>query len=61
MRRHSFDIEAPEMNQERAPVRGPELGRWLLIAALILIGIALYFRFSQESGPPAPVTEELGQ
>ncbi|MBA3344828.1 MAG: hypothetical protein H0T44_05925 [Gemmatimonadales bacterium] len=49
------------MNQERAPVRGPELGRWLLIAALILIGIALYFRFSQESGPPAPVTEELGQ
>ena len=49
------------MNHERAPVRGPELGRWLLVAALILTGIVLYFRFSRESGPPAPVTEVLGQ
>jgi hypothetical protein len=41
------------MNQPPAPVaRGPEWGRWLVVAVLILLGIALYFWFAPSS-PPA--------
>jgi hypothetical protein len=47
------------MNQPPAPIsRGPELGRWLMVAALVLLGIALYFRFAPSSMPPAPPAVE---
>ena len=42
------------MNDERSAVRGLELGRWLLVAALLLIGLALFFIYAPESEPPAP-------
>ena len=42
------------MSDEPAPARGPELGRWIIVGALILIGIALYFRFAPSSEPVAP-------
>jgi hypothetical protein len=42
------------MSDERPPARGPELGRWLIIAALILGGIALYFWLAPSTQPVAP-------
>lgn len=42
------------MSDERPSNRGPELGTWLMIAALILLGIMLYFRFAPSSPPVAP-------
>jgi hypothetical protein len=30
------------------------MGRWFIVAALILAGIALYFRFAPSSRPVAP-------
>jgi hypothetical protein len=34
--------------------RGPELGRWMVIAGLLLVGLVLYFIFAPSSEPPAP-------
>jgi hypothetical protein len=39
--------------------RGPDRGRWLMVAALILVGIALYFWFAPSSRPAAPPAAEL--
>jgi hypothetical protein len=48
------------MNEERTSARGPELGRWLFVAALLLVGLALYFVYAPESEPPArPAVPEL--
>jgi hypothetical protein len=41
------------MNEERTVARGPELGRWLFVAALLLLGLALYFVYARTSEPPA--------
>ena len=41
------------MNERPAPARGPDGGRWLMVAALILLGIALYFWFAPSSPPAA--------
>jgi hypothetical protein len=47
------------MNQPPAPSsRGSDTGRWLLIAALILLGIGLYFWFAPASRPAAPPVVE---
>ena len=40
------------MNHERTTARGPELGRWLFVAALLLIGLGLYFFYAPASEPP---------
>ena len=42
------------MSEERSSVRGPELGRWLFVGALLLIGLVLYFLYAPGSTPPAP-------
>jgi hypothetical protein len=42
------------MKERPVPSRGPEVGRWLLVAILILVGIALYFWFAPSSPPAAP-------
>jgi hypothetical protein len=47
------------MDERPALPRGPDRGRWLLVAALILLGIALYFWFAPSSRPAAPPTTEL--
>jgi hypothetical protein len=47
------------MNERAAPSRRPELRRWLLVAALILAGIALYFVFAPSSPPAAPTAVEM--
>ena len=47
------------MNERPAPIsRGLDRGRWLLVAALILLGIALYFYFAPSSQPAAPPVVE---
>ncbi len=35
-------------------VRGPQLGRWIMIAALVLLGVALFFWFAPTTEPVAP-------
>lgn len=48
------------MNERPAPAaRGPDRGRWLMVAALILIGIALYFWFAPTSRPAAVPAVEV--
>jgi len=42
------------MSEERPSARGPELGRWLFVGALLLIGLVLYFMYAPRSTPPAP-------
>ena len=42
------------MNERPAPSRGPEVGRWVTVAVLILVGIALYFWFAPSIPPAAP-------
>jgi hypothetical protein len=42
------------MSEERSAARGPELGRWLLVGALLIIGLVLYFVYAPDSTPPAP-------
>jgi hypothetical protein len=47
------------MHEERNGIRGPELGRWLAVAALLLIGLALYFVYAPRTDPAArPVEHE---
>jgi hypothetical protein len=49
------------MHQERNVIRGSELGRWLAVAALLLIGLALYFVYAPHTDPPAPPAEHEGR
>jgi len=46
------------MSENRKVARAPALGRWLLVAALLLIGLALYFVYAPSSEPPAPPVHE---
>jgi hypothetical protein len=41
------------MNERPEPSRGPEVGRWLMVAVLILVGIALYFSYAPSTPPVA--------
>ena len=41
------------MTDERTEIRGTEMGRWLFVAALVVIGIVLYFVFAPDSRPVA--------
>jgi hypothetical protein len=45
------------MHEERNVIRGPELGRWFAVAALLLIGLALYFVYAPQTDPPARPAE----
>jgi hypothetical protein len=42
------------MNDAGSAARGPEMGRWITVAVLILAGIALFFWFAPSSQPVAP-------
>jgi hypothetical protein len=41
------------MTDERREIRGGEGARWLLVAALVVIGVVLYFLFAPDSRPVA--------
>jgi len=46
------------MSETRKVARAPALGRWLLVAALLLVGLALYFVYAPSSEAPAPPVHE---
>jgi hypothetical protein len=56
--RRDFLVEGRRMNERPLPSRGPEVGRWVAVAVLILVGIALYFWFAPSSPPAAPPVAE---
>ena len=41
------------MSEERPVARGPDLGRWIFVAVLLLIGVVLYFVYAPGTEPPA--------
>jgi hypothetical protein len=45
------------MHQDRTPARGLGLGRWLIVGALLLIGLVLYFIYAPVNDPPARPAE----
>jgi hypothetical protein len=45
------------MSEERTVTRGPDLGRWIFVAVLLLIGVALYFLYAPGSEPPVRPAE----
>jgi hypothetical protein len=45
------------MHEERSVIRGPGMGRWLAVTALLLIGLALYFAYAPRTDPPARPAE----
>jgi hypothetical protein len=49
------------MNDQRTAARGPELGRWVFVAIVLLIGLGLYFAFAPASEPPAPPSTQEGR
>jgi len=53
-RRELISIEGLRMSNEPAVTRGPELGRWILVSLLLLIGLAFFFMYAPASVPPAP-------
>ena len=53
-RRESVSVEGLRMSQERTVARGVELGRWVLVAALLVVGLILFFLYAPESEPSAP-------
>ncbi|MDQ3223423.1 MAG: hypothetical protein M3Q75_08150 [Gemmatimonadota bacterium] len=46
------------MDQDRAELSGSELIRWLVVAALIIAGIALFFYFAPATRPVVPPSVE---
>jgi hypothetical protein len=44
------------MDEERASITGAELVRWLLLVAVILAGIGLFFYFGSSTQPVIPPT-----
>lgn len=53
-RRESVPFEGLRMSHEPTVARGPELGRWILVSLLLLIGLALFFMYAPASRPPVP-------
>ncbi len=46
------------MDQDRVERSGSELIRWLVVAALIIAGIGLFFYFAPSSRPVVPPSVE---
>jgi hypothetical protein len=59
-RSESVSFESRRMNEDRTAARGPELGRWLIVGVLLLIGIALFYIYAPGSVPPAPPSAHEG-
>jgi hypothetical protein len=53
-RRESVSFEGLRMSQERMVARGVELARWVLVAAVLVVGLILFFIYAPASEPPAP-------
>jgi len=46
------------MDHDRIELSGSELIRWLIVAALIIAGIALFFYFAPSTTPVVPPSVE---
>jgi hypothetical protein len=46
------------MDHDRAVLTGSELVRWIIVAALIIAGIALFFYFARSTEPVVPPSVE---
>lgn len=46
------------MNDDRVEVSGSELARWLVVVAIIIAGIGLFFYFAPTSKPSVPPSVE---
>ena len=46
------------MEHDRVELSGSELIRWLVVAALIIVGIGLFFYFAPSSRPVVPPSVE---
>lgn len=46
------------MDNDRVTLSGSELARWLIVAALIVAGIGLFFYFAPSSQPAVPPSVE---
>jgi hypothetical protein len=46
------------MSKNRTVAPALALGRWILVVALLLIGLVLYFVYAPSSEPPAPPVHE---
>lgn len=44
------------MDQDREVLTGSELARWIIVAVLIIAGIALFFYFAPATQPVVPPT-----
>jgi hypothetical protein len=53
-RRESDSFQGRRMSNEPTVAHGPELGRWILVSLVLLIGLALFFMYAPGSAPPAP-------
>jgi hypothetical protein len=50
------------MADERSRIPARELNRWLFVAALLLVGVILYFRYAPRAEPLVrPVTQDAAQ
>ena len=46
------------MDNDRVTLSGSELVRWIIVAALIIAGIGLFFYFAPSSEPAVPPSVE---
>ncbi len=46
------------MDQDRVVLTGSELVRWIILAALVVAGIGLFFYFAKSAQPVVPPTVE---
>jgi hypothetical protein len=46
------------MDNDRVTLSGSELVRWIVVAALIVLGIGLFFYFAPSSKPAVPPSVE---
>jgi hypothetical protein len=46
------------MEHDRVELTGSELVRWLIVAALVVAGIGLFFYFAKSTEPVVPPTVE---
>ena len=49
------------MDDDRITLSGSELLRWLVVAIIVIVGIALFFYFAPSSKPAVPPTVQEGQ
>lgn len=44
------------MDEDQVSLSGSELIRWMIVAAIVIAGIGLFFYFAPSSKPPVPPT-----